>query len=153
MRAVLQRVSRAEVRVGDDLVGRIGPGLLALVAVTHSDGADQVAVMARKICELRILPEELSVLDAGASVLVVSQFTLYGDTRKGRRPSWSAAAPGAVAEPLIESLVEELRRRGVSVETGRFGAAMEVELVNDGPFTVVVDTDALPATTTARLGS
>lgn len=140
MRAVLQRVTRAHVSVAGEIVGQIGPGLVALVAVTHEDGAAEVATTARKIAELRILPDERSVLDSGAEVLLISQFTLYGDTRKGRRPSWSAAAPGAVAEPLIEELVGALRERGVAVATGRFGAAMEVELVNDGPFTVVLDT-------------
>lgn len=96
--------------------------------------------MARKIAELRILPDERSVVDSGAAVLVVSQFTLYGHTRKGRRPSWVDAAPGEVAEPLVESVVADLRGRGVEVATGVFGAMMQVELVNDGPFTVVVDT-------------
>lgn len=140
MRAVLQRVSRASVTVEGEVVGAIGPGLLALVAATHDDGEADVATMARKIAELRILPEETSVADSGAAVLVVSQFTLYGDTRKGRRPSWSAAAPGPVAEPLVDAVVAALRERGIEVATGRFGAMMHVELVNEGPFTVVVDT-------------
>ena len=141
MRAVLQRVTRASVSVEGEVVGEIDrPGLLALVAATHDDGPDQVARMARKIAELRILPEEASVVDLGAPVLVVSQFTLYGDTRKGRRPGWSAAAPGPVAEPLIEAVVAALRTRGIEVATGVFGAQMEVSLVNDGPFTVLVDT-------------
>ena len=140
MRAVLQRVTRADVRVDGEVVGAIDrPGLLALVAATHDDGPDQVARMARKIAELRVLRDERSVSDTGAPVLVVSQFTLYADTRKGRRPSWSAAAPGPVAEPLVDAVVEALRERGVEVATGRFGAAMEVSLVNDGPFTLVVD--------------
>ena len=115
------------------------PGLLALVGVTHDDGPDQVATMARKISELRILRNERSVVDEGAPVLVVSQFTLYADTRKGRRPSWNNAAPGPVAEPLVEAGVEALRGRGVEVATGRFGAMMDVALVNDGPVTLVVD--------------
>ena len=115
------------------------PGLLALVGVTHDDGPDQVATMARKISELRILRDERSVVDEGAPVLVVSQFTLYADTRKGRRPSWNNAAPGPVAEPLVEAVVEALRGRGVEVATGRFGAMMDVALVNDGPVTLVVD--------------
>ncbi|MCG8654359.1 D-aminoacyl-tRNA deacylase [Yimella sp. NH-Cas1] len=140
MRAVLQRVTHAEVTVEGETVGAIDrPGLVALVGVTHEDGAEQVAAMARKIGELRILADEQSVLDAGAPVLVVSQFTVYGSTRKGRRPSWSAAAPGQVAEPLIEDLVAALVAAGVEVATGRFGAMMQVSLVNDGPFTVVVD--------------
>ncbi|WP_299520534.1 D-aminoacyl-tRNA deacylase [uncultured Serinicoccus sp.] len=141
MRAVLQRVTRAAVRVEGEVVGEITrPGLVALVAATHDDGPADVATMARKITELRILREERSVLETGAPVLVVSQFTLYGSTRKGRRPSWGDAAPGAVAEPLVEAVVAALRERGLEVATGRFGAMMEVELVNDGPFTLLVDT-------------
>lgn len=140
MRAVLQRVTRAAVTVEGEVVGSIGAGLLALVAATHDDGPADVATLARKIAELRILPGETSVAESGAAVLVVSQFTLYGSTRKGRRPSWTAAAPGAVAEPLVDAVVADLRARGVEVATGRFGAQMSVELVNDGPFTVLVDT-------------
>ena len=141
MRAVLQRVTRASVSVDGGTVGAIDrPGLLALVAATHDDGPEDVERMARKIAELRILPEETSVIDSGAPVLVVSQFTLYGDTRKGRRPGWSRAAPGPVAEPLVEAVVEALRARGIEVATGEFGAQMQVELVNDGPFTILVDT-------------
>src|SRR6476620_3430833 len=140
MRAVLQRVTRASVLVDGESVGAIDrPGLLALVAATHDDGPAQVERMARKIAELRILRDERSVIDTGAPVLVVSQFTLYGDTRKGRRPSWGAAAPGEVAEPLVEDVVTALRAKGIEVCTGRFGAMMEVSLVNDGPFTLVVD--------------
>ena len=141
MRAVLQRVTRASVRVGETTVGAIErPGLLALVAATHEDGPQDVARMARKIAELRILPEETSALESGAPVLVVSQFTLYGDTRKGRRPTWSAAAPGPVAEPLVDAVVADLRARGLEVATGQFGAQMQVDLVNDGPFTLIIDT-------------
>jgi D-tyrosyl-tRNA(Tyr) deacylase len=141
VRAVLQRVTRASVSVEGEVVGAIErPGLVALVAATHDDGPADVATMARKIAELRILPEERSVAEDGAAVLVVSQFTLYGSTRKGRRPSWTAAAPGPVAEPLVEAVVEDLRGRGIEVATGVFGAMMQVELVNDGPFTVLVDT-------------
>ena len=141
MRAVLQRVNRASVSVDGEVVGAIDrPGLLALVGVTHDDGPDQVELMARKIAELRILRDEQSVTDAGAPVLVVSQFTLHADTRKGRRPSWSAAAPGPVAEPVIADLVAALQARGLEVEQGRFGAMMEVSLVNDGPVTLVIDT-------------
>jgi D-tyrosyl-tRNA(Tyr) deacylase len=140
MRAVLQRVTRASVLVDGETVGAIDrPGLLALVAATHDDGPAQVERMARKIAELRILRDERSVVDTGAPVLVVSQFTLYGDTRKGRRPSWGAAAPSEVAEPLVEDVVKALRAKGIEVCTGRFGAMMEVSLVNDGPFTLVVD--------------
>src|SRR6476661_874867 len=123
MRAVLQRVTRASVLVDGETVGAIDrPGLLALVAATHDDGPAQVERMARKIAELRILSDERSVVDTGAPVLVVSQFTLYGDTRKGRRPSWGAAAPGEVAEPLVEDVVKALRAKGTGVCTGRFGA-------------------------------
>jgi D-tyrosyl-tRNA(Tyr) deacylase len=140
VRAVLQRVSRASVTVDGHVVGELTrPGLLALVGVTHDDGPEQVATMARKIADLRILRDERSVLDDGAPVLVVSQFTLYADTRKGRRPSWNAAAPGPVAEPVVEQVVAALRARGVEVQTGRFGAHMDVELVNDGPVTIVLD--------------
>jgi D-aminoacyl-tRNA deacylase len=141
VRAVLQRVTRASVRVDGEVVGAIDrPGLVALVAATHDDGPAQVATMARKIAELRILPEERSVAEEGAAVLVVSQFTLYGTTRKGRRPSWTQAAPGEVAAPLVDAVVADLRARGIEVATGMFGAMMQVELVNDGPFTVIVDT-------------
>ncbi|WP_075892327.1 D-aminoacyl-tRNA deacylase [Actinomyces provencensis] len=141
MRAVLQRVTRASVSVGGRVVGAIDRlGLVALVGVARGDGADQVATVVRKIAELRILPDEQSVVDTGAPVLVVSQFTLYGDTRKGRRPSWSHAAPGPEAEPLVDAVVRGLRARGIEVATGEFGAMMQVELVNDGPFTVLVDT-------------
>ena len=140
MRAVLQRVARASVTVDGEVVGELTrPGLLALVGVTHDDGPEQVATMARKIADLRILADERSVLDEGAPVLVVSQFTLYADTRKGRRPSWNAAAPGPVAEPVVEQVVAALRARGVEVQTGRFGAHMHVELVNDGPVTILLD--------------
>ena len=140
MRAVLQRVTSASVTVEGEVVGSIErPGLVALVGVTHDDGPSQVEALARKIADLRILRDERSVLDVGAPVLVVSQFTLYADTRKGRRPSWGAAAPGPIAEPLVDALVVALRDRGIEVATGRFGAMMEVSLVNDGPVTLVVD--------------
>jgi D-tyrosyl-tRNA(Tyr) deacylase len=137
---VLQRVTRASVAVDGEVVGAIDrPGLVALVGVTHTDGPAEAERLAGKISELRILRDERSVLDTGAPVLVVSQFTLYADLRKGRRPSWGAAAPGPVAEPLVEAVVAALRDRGVEVATGRFGAMMEVSLVNDGPVTLVVD--------------
>lgn len=140
MRTVLQRVRRAAVVVDGEVVGAIDrPGLLALVGVTHSDGPEQVELTARKIADLRILHDERSVLDEGAPVLVVSQFTLHADTRKGRRPSWSAAAPGPVAEPVVDQVVEALRAKGVEVATGRFGAHMEIEMVADGPVTILLD--------------
>ena len=140
MRAVVQRVSEASVTVGGETVGTIaGPGLVVLVGVTHSDSPDHARKLAAKIHELRILDGEKSAADVHAPLLVISQFTLYADTTKGRRPSWSAAAPGPVAEPLVDEVVAELRRRGATVETGRFGADMQVHLVNDGPVTVLID--------------
>lgn len=139
MKAVVQRVTSAAVRVDGDVVGQIGAGLLVLVGVTHEDGPAQVELVARKVAELRILRGETSVVDAGAEVLVVSQFTLYADTRKGRRPTWNAAAPGPVAEPLVDAVVAALRARGITVATGRFGADMAVELVNDGPVTILLE--------------
>lgn len=149
MRAVVQRVSRASVTVdGDVLASFDGPGLVALVGVTHDDGAEQVATIARKIAELRLFAggsagggtgAEVSALDIGAQIIVVSQFTLYADTKKGRRPSWNGAAPGPVAEPLVDAVVADLRGRGLTVGTGRFGADMQVDLVNDGPVTIILD--------------
>jgi len=134
------RVTRASVTVGDEVVGEIKePGLLVLLGITHTDGVEQVDTMARKLHELRILDEEQSCAGTGAPLLVVSQFTLYGDTRKGRRPTWTKAAPGSVAEPLVDAVVDALRARGATVATGRFGADMAVESVNDGPFTVLVE--------------
>lgn len=136
----MQRVSEASVRVDGQVVGEIGQGLLVLVGVTHSDGEAEAAALARKVHQLRILRDERSVADTpGAAILVVSQFTLYGDTRKGRRPTWQAAAPGAVAEPLIDVVVRSLREAGAQVATGKFGADMSVQLVNDGPITLVID--------------
>lgn len=140
MRAVLARVTRAQVSVDGEVLGAIGPGVLALVAVHRDDTPDQISRMARKIAELRIMRAELSVLDCGGAVLLVSQFTLYGDARKGRRPSWSAAARGEQAAALLDQLREDLIARGVTVAAGRFGAEMAVESVNDGPFTVLVET-------------
>jgi D-aminoacyl-tRNA deacylase len=140
MRAVVQRVTRATVTVDGQVVGAIDrPGLVALVGVTPGDGPAQVELIARKIAELRILRDEQSVSDVGAPVLVVSQFTLYADTRKGRRPTWNAAAPGAIAEPLVEGVAEALRARGLEVATGVFGADMAVDLVNDGPVTILLE--------------
>ncbi len=141
MRAVVQRASRATVRVGGEVVAAFdGPGLVVLAGATHGDGPAEVAFLARKIAQLRIMREERSVQDLGAPVLVVSQFTLYADTRKGRRPSWNGAAPGPVAEPLVEALAEAIRAYAVPVTTGVFGADMAVELVNDGPVTILLDT-------------
>lgn len=142
MRGILQRVTRASVSVDGEVIGECpGPGALVLVGVTHEDTLEQAKTLARKIAELRIFEDEMSIQDRAeeASVLVVSQFTLYGDVRKGRRPSWSKAAPGPVAESLVDAVVEELRNRGIHVETGRFGAMMSVELVNDGPYTLVIE--------------
>ncbi|AEA25181.1 D-aminoacyl-tRNA deacylase [Pseudonocardia benzenivorans] len=139
MRAVVARVTRAAVRVEGTVVGEIGTGLLVLLGVHRADTVDTAATMARKLHELRILRDEASCATAGAALLVVSQFTLHGDTTKGRRPSWQAAARPEVAEPLVEAVVAELRGRGATVATGVFGAMMEVESVNDGPFTVLVE--------------
>ena len=141
MRAVVARVERAAVRVSGEVVGEIAePGLLVLLGVHHDDGDAAADAMARKLHELRILPGERSCAETGASLLVVSQFTLYGDTRKGRRPSWSAAARPERAQPLVDAVVARLRERGAAVATGVFGASMAVESVNDGPFTVLVET-------------
>ncbi len=139
MRAVVARVTRASVTVDGSVVGSVGPGLLVLLGVHRSDTGSAVGVMARKLRELRILDGERSCAEVGAPMLVVSQFTLYGDTRKGRRPSWSDAAPPAVAAPLVDAVVLALRELGTSVATGVFGADMALESVNDGPFTVIVD--------------
>jgi D-tyrosyl-tRNA(Tyr) deacylase len=122
-----------------------GQGLVVLVGVTPGDGAAQVEHIARKVAELRILRDEQSAVDVDAPVLVVSQFTLYGDARKGRRPTWNAAAPGPVAEPLVEAVVAALRARGLTVSTGVFGADMAVELVNDGPVTLLLESAPDPA--------
>lgn len=141
MRAVISRVRSASVTIDGAVVAELpGPGLLVLLGIGGSDSAAAAITMARKIAELRLLREERSVLEAGAPVLVVSQFTLYGDTRKGRRPSWSAAARPHDARPLVDAVVEALGERGVRTEIGRFGADMAVASVNDGPFTVLVDT-------------
>ena len=140
MRAVIQRVLSASVRVDGEVVGQVeGPGLLVYLGVTHDDGPEQAAWTARKIWDLRLLREERSASDMTAPVLVVSQFTLYGDARKGRRPTWQAAAPGPVSEPLYDAVCAELERLGAPVERGRFGADMQVASVNDGPITLVLD--------------
>jgi D-aminoacyl-tRNA deacylase len=140
MRAVVQRVSRASVIVDDDVVGCIdSEGLCVLVGTTHGDGTEQAEKLAAKILGLRILAGERSAEETGAALLVVSQFTLYADTRRGRRPSWSKAAPREVAEPLIDEFVAALRSRGARVETGVFGAHMSVSLTNEGPVTLIVE--------------
>jgi D-tyrosyl-tRNA(Tyr) deacylase len=143
VRAVVSRVSTAAVLVGGETVGEIGRGLLSLVGVGRGDGQEAARAMARKIHELRIFPGpdgEVSASDLGLPVLVVSQFTLYADTRKGRRPSWQDAAPGEVAQPLVDEVVSELRRRGCTVATGVFGARMLVSSVNEGPMTLLLET-------------
>jgi D-tyrosyl-tRNA(Tyr) deacylase len=139
MRAVVQTVGRASVTVDGEVVGAIGDGLLVLLGVTHTDTLQAAETLARKVYELRILDDERSAADTGAPVLVVSQFTLYGDTRKGRRPSWSAAAPAEVAEPLVVAFADALRSRGATVATGRFRARMLVESVNVGPRTLILE--------------
>ena len=145
MRAVVQRVRSARVVVGDEVVGAVGQGLLVLLGVAPTDGAAEVQWLADKIVGLRIFRDavdkmNLAVSDIGGGVLVVSQFTLYGDCRKGRRPSFVGAAPPEIAEPLYEAFVNAVRALGVPTATGRFGAMMQVELVNDGPVTLVIDT-------------
>ena len=140
MRAVAQRVSQASVSVDGAVIGAIdGPGLLVLVGVTHDDTAEKARKLAAKLWGMRVLEGEKSCSDLGAPLLVVSQFTLYADTSKGRRPSWNNAAPGPVAEPLVDAVVAELRALGARVETGTFGADMKVALVNDGPITIIVE--------------
>ncbi|MFB8002133.1 D-aminoacyl-tRNA deacylase [Nocardia sp. NPDC056000] len=146
MRVLVQRVSAAAVTVDDEVVGRIDPaahgaphGLVALVGVTHGDTEVTAKTLADKLFRLRILEGERSAADLGAPILVISQFTLYADTAKGRRPSWNAAAPGAVAEPLVDAFAAALRELGATVATGRFGAHMHVELVNDGPVTLLLE--------------
>ena len=139
MKAVLTRVSEASVTVDDEVVGSITNGVLALVGIGRDDAPDAWQTMVRKIAELRILPEERSVSEVGAPVLLVSQFTLLGRTAKGRRPSWSDAAPGEVAKIVMEKIAAELRERGIVVEEGRFGAMMSVASVNEGPVTLLVE--------------
>jgi D-aminoacyl-tRNA deacylase len=140
MRAVVQRVSRASVATDSQLLGSIDePGLLVLVGITHDDTPAKAEKLAAKLWALRILDGEKSCSDVGAPLLVISQFTLYAELDKGRRPSWSAAAPGPVAEPLVAAVIQALRDLGARVETGVFGAEMKVSLVNDGPVTIIVD--------------
>ena len=142
MKALIQTVSRASVTVDDEVVGAIAQGLLVLVGATHTDTTAIAEALARKVHELRILDDERSVADTGAEILVVSQFTLYADTRKGRRPSWSAAAPAEQAEALVEAFAQALRDRGAPVATGRFRTRMLVESVNVGPRTVLLTVEA-----------
>ncbi|WP_111510995.1 D-aminoacyl-tRNA deacylase [Mycobacterium kyogaense] len=142
MRVLVQRVTSARVTVAGEVVGEITPasqGLLALVGVTHDDDAATATKLAEKLWLMRILDDEKSAADIGAPILVVSQFTLYGNTTKGRRPTWNAAAPSAVAEPLVDAFCDALRALGAQVQTGAFGADMSVELVNDGPVTVMLE--------------
>ena len=146
MRAVAQRVSRARITVAGETVGEMGPGLLALVGVARGDGPAQADELARKLVQLRVFPDtegrmNASLLEAGGTLGVVSQFTLLGDARKGRRPSWTEAAPPEQAEPLLEALCAAARALGARVVTGRFRAAMTVELVNEGPVTILLDTE------------
>jgi D-tyrosyl-tRNA(Tyr) deacylase len=148
LRAVIQRVNGASVTVDGSRTSRIGPGLVVLVGITARDGAAEAAYLVEKVLNMRLFPPagsdtgfELSALDANASVLLVSQFTLYASTRKGRRPSFTDAAPAAVAAPLFEHVVAEFRRSGLTVETGTFGAHMHLQLENDGPVTIVLDSD------------
>jgi D-tyrosyl-tRNA(Tyr) deacylase len=144
VRAVVQRVRRARVRVGEETLGEIGPGLVALVGAARTDTPAEAWKLAAKLWHLRVFDDRsaamnLPVAEVGGAVLVISQFTVYGDTRRGRRPSWSAAAPPAQAEPLVDAVAVALRALGATVATGRFGAHMQVELENDGPVTLVVD--------------
>jgi len=154
MRAVVQRASGARVVVGSEVVAAFdGPGLVVLVGITHDDTVDRARRLAAKVHDLRVFEprhattpltddrRELSAAELGLPAIVVSQFTLYGDTRKGRRPTWTAAAPGPVAEPLVDAVVAALRERGAEVGTGVFGADMKVDLTNDGPITLVIDVD------------
>jgi D-tyrosyl-tRNA(Tyr) deacylase len=146
VRAVVQRVRSASVRVGGEAVATMEHGLLVLVGVARGDGPEAARELARKLVQLRIFPDaegrmNRDLLEAGGTLGVVSQFTLLGDARKGRRPSWTEAAPPELAEPLVDEVAAEARRAGVAVVTGRFGAAMEVALVNDGPVTILLDTE------------
>ena len=146
MRALVQRVTGARVRIDGDVVGEIGRGLCVLVGVTHTDDSSVAAKLADKVWGLRVFPDSRGVMnlagaDVGAQLLVVSQFTLYADTRRGRRPSWADAAAPELAEPLVEAFVGDLRELGATVATGRFGADMQVELVNDGPVTVLLEVE------------
>jgi D-tyrosyl-tRNA(Tyr) deacylase len=155
MKAVIQRVSEASVTVDDQIVGQIGLGLLVLVGVGASDGPAEALLLAEKIANMRIFPDadgrfNRSVVDVGGAALVVSQFTLYADTRRGRRPSFSDAAPPEIAAPLVDAFAAALRERGIDVATGSFGAHMHVRLINDGPVTIVLDSDTFREPRNAR---
>ncbi len=139
MRAVVQRVTQARVDVGGETVGEIGTGLMVLLGVTHDDTVESARRLAAKIWTLRIMRDERSADDLDAGILVVSQFTLYGDARKGRRPTWTAAAPGPVAEPLYDEFCSALRALGATVAEGVFGADMQISLTNDGPTTLLLE--------------
>lgn len=148
MRAIVQKVNGAKVEVLDAADGPRrttgefeGEGLVVLLGITHDDGESAVETMARKICELRILNDEKSALDKNAPVMIISQFTLYADVRKGRRPSWNKAAPGPVAEPLVQQVIDRVRERGLTVYEGEFGAHMQVSITNDGPMTILIETE------------
>jgi D-tyrosyl-tRNA(Tyr) deacylase len=146
MRAVVQRVGKALVRVDKEIISSIGPGLTVFLGIHGNDGPNEIEWMADKLVNLRIFEDEegkmnLSLLDLGGEMLIVSQFTLYGDCRKGRRPGFSEAAPPAFAEPVYRRFIEEVRKRGITTATGRFQAAMEIELVNDGPVTLIIDSE------------
>ena len=145
MRALVQRVTEARVRVDGDVIGEIGPGLCVLVGVTHDDTADAARKLAEKVWHLRVFDDADGVMNValsatGGGALVVSQFTLYGDTRRGRRPSWAAAAPPEQAESLVDEFAQNLRDLGAPVATGQFAARMQVELINDGPVTLLIET-------------
>jgi D-tyrosyl-tRNA(Tyr) deacylase len=146
VRAVLQRATRASVTVDGEVVGGFdGPGLVVLLGVTHDDGPREIEWMANKIRDVRIMKDERSIGDLGAPALVISQFTLYGDARKGRRPTWLAAAPGPVSEPIYDAVCARMEGLGIPLSRGRFGADMAVELVNDGPVTLVLDSPGTSA--------
>lgn len=155
MRVVLQRATRAHVEVDEDVIGRLAsPGLVAFVGITHDDDRAIVRRMAEKTWTLRILDDERSASELRAPILVVSQFTLYANTRKGRRPSWNAAAPAPISEPLVDAYADDLRELGATVSTGRFGAHMAVHLVNDGPVTIILDSaDRSPVTLDSAVAS
>ena len=155
MRAVIQRVNEASVSVAEEIVGQIGVGLLVLLGIARSDGSTEATLLAEKVAAMRIFPDDQgrfnrSALDAGGGVLVVSQFTLYADTRRGRRPSFSDAAPPETAAQLVEEFAAALRRQGLTVATGVFGAYMQVALVNDGPVTIILDSETFRAPRRAR---
>lgn len=151
MRALIQRVRRSDVRIGDATIGAIDAGMTMLLGVGDRDGAEEGRLLARKIANLRVFEDDdgkinRSILEAGGAILLISQFTLYADCRKGRRPSFAHAAQPGIAEPLVSAVADALRAEGIHVETGRFGAEMIVTIVNDGPLTIWLDTDDLRST-------